>query len=211
MAGRSLDALPAPALAGALRDAARWLAALHLSRLRLDRTLELTHEIAGAAEWAALVAREHPAAAASATRLAIALERSGKQLRVDRATPIHKDFHYQHVIVGERVGVVDLDEARMGDPSFDVGHFVANLQLLALRSGASAEDGARGQGSFLRAYAGVTGWSADARLGWFAAYTCVKIAKQLASGRGPLPRPERGARAAQIDLILREGLTWLES
>jgi hypothetical protein len=210
IAGQSLDALPTQVFAPALGDAARWLATLHLSRLGLDRSLQLTHEVAGAAEWAALVSQEQPAAAASATQLAIALEQSGKGLRLDLATPIHKDFHYQHVIVGERVGVVDLDEARMGDPSFDLGHFVANLQLLALRSGASSEDRARWQDSFLSAYAAVTGWSADARFGWFAAYTCVKIAKQLASGRGPLPRPERGARAVQIDLILREGLSWLE-
>ena len=38
------------------------------------------------------------------------------------AVPIHKDLHPGHVLVGDDVYVIDLDEARNGDPTFDVAH-----------------------------------------------------------------------------------------
>jgi aminoglycoside phosphotransferase (APT) family kinase protein len=125
--------------------------------------------------------------------------------------PIHKDFHYQHVIVSDAVGVVDLDEARMGDAAADVAHFSVYLRLLALRTG--APDGA-GDGwvrSFRNAYRRDTARTGDTTLAWYAAYTCMKIAKQLATGRGPRPRPEGGARDEQLDWVLRQGLAWLEA
>jgi aminoglycoside phosphotransferase (APT) family kinase protein len=42
--------------------------------------------------------------------------------------PIHKDFHAGHVLaVPEGVVVIDLDEARMGDPALDVAHLSTYL------------------------------------------------------------------------------------
>jgi hypothetical protein len=208
--GPSLDAIASPRdRNAALRGTARWLATLHRSGLRLDRRLDVAHEARGAAAWAQLVGARHPEAALAAGRLARALNARAKDLCIDVSTPIHKDLHYQHVIVGDRVGVVDLDEARMGDASFDLAHFVANLDLLALRSGTVAGDRDRWREAFLGAYASATGWQADERFGWFAAYTCMKIAKQLATGRGPRPRPVGSARVSQIAPILDAGLRWL--
>jgi aminoglycoside phosphotransferase (APT) family kinase protein len=125
--------------------------------------------------------------------------------------PIHKDFHYQHVIDGDGdgVGVVDLDEARMGDAAFDVAHFAVNLHLLAIRTAPSDDDADRWLRPFLVTYSAVTGWSPDDAFRWYAAYTCLKLARQLATGSGPRPRPAGGARGQQVGEILTEGLRCL--
>jgi hypothetical protein len=206
--GVPLDRLAAtPELLVALGGAARWLAVLHRSPLQLDRTLDVAHEMTNARIWAGLVSRRDPRAGAAAGWLADALQ-SGRPA-VETRGPIHKDFHYGHVIVGDGVGVVDFDEVRLGDPNFDLAHFAANLYLLAVRTGAPPATRDRWLDEFLAAYSGATGWEPSAGFGWFAAYTCVKIAKQMATGRGPRPRPAGDARSAQIDLVLREGLAWL--
>ena len=208
--GIPLDRLASrPEFSSAVGDAGRWLATLHGSRLRLDRTLDVAHETANAATWAGLVANRYPSASAAAFRLIDALRTVGPPLRVETVSPIHKDFHYGHVIVGEGVGVVDFDELRLGDRNFDLAHFSANLHLLAVRTGAPPTERDRWMDWFLGGYAESSGRGPDAGFGWFAAYTCVKIAKQVATGRGPQPRPAGDARAAQIDVILREGLAWL--
>ena len=208
--GTPLDRLASrPELSPALGHAARWLATLHRSRLRLDRSLDLAHETADARAWAGIVASRLPSAGAAAFRLADALRATRPPLRLEPPSPIHKDFHYGHVLVGDGVGVVDFDELRLGDPDFDLGHFCANLHLLAMRTGAPPTERDRWKRLFLGAYSDETGREPDADFGWFAAYTCVKIAKQVATGRGPQPRPAGDARAAQVDLILREGLAWL--
>ena len=209
--GVPLDRLaPTPELFAALADAARWLATLHLCRVSLDRTLDLSHETANAHLWARLVATRQPSAGTAASRLTEALQTTGLPVCVDAARPIHKDFHYGHVIVGDGVGVVDFDELRLGDLNFDLAHFSAYLHLLSVRTGARPAERDRWVQWFLAAYSDATGWEPDASFGWFAAYTCVKIAKQVATGRGPQPRPAGEARSAQIDLILRKGLAWLE-
>jgi hypothetical protein len=209
--GITLDRLAStPEFSAALGQTARWLATLHGSRLPLDRTLDVTHEAANALKWAGLVATRDPSAGAAASRLAGALGGTGPRRCIERATPIHKDFHYGHVIVGDGVGVVDFDELRLGDPNFDLAHFAANLHLLSVRTGARPVERDRWVTWFLAAYSDATGWEPDAGFAWFAAYTCVKIAKQLATGRGPHPRPVGEARTAQTDLILRKGLAWLE-
>ena len=206
--GIPLDRLVSrPEFSAALGRAARWLATFHDSRLRLDRTLDVAHETADAMTWAALVASRYPSAGAAAFRLVDGLQ--AVRPPVDTTSPIHKDFHYGHVIVGEGVGVVDFDEVRGGDPDFDLAHFSANLHLLSVRTGAPPTERDQWMDRFLGAYTDATGRKPGAGFGWFAAYTCVKIAKQVATGRGPQPRPADHARAAQIDVILREGLAWL--
>ena len=68
----------------------------------LDRTLDLAAEQRNVAAWAATVAARFPELAGPATALASALTAAFDRLPEQPAVPIHKDFHYQHVLVGDR-------------------------------------------------------------------------------------------------------------
>ena len=49
-------------------------------------------------------------------------------------TVVHRDLYEEQVLVGERIGLIDLDDAALGPPELDVGNLVAHLELLGLRS-----------------------------------------------------------------------------
>ena len=202
--GPSLDELVGTdAMAGALAAAGRWVTALHHADIVLDRALDLEHEAVNAGTWGARVVGAWPDLAPLAARLAATVADSVPE-PAPTTVPIHKDFHYQHVIVGDRLGVVDLDEARMGDRLFDVGHFLANLELLAHRTGANDDERDQWRTAFADSCGVVAG--DDERLRWYSAYTCLKLAKQLAAGTGPRPRPSGDERYGQVAWVLDHGV-----
>jgi hypothetical protein len=202
-----LDAAEAPA---ALRLAGAWLGHLHAARLPLGRHFLLATELMNASTWGTLVAAAVPEVAGHVTDLCLRLRDRSKEVALEEATPIHKDFHPGHVIVNGSVAVVDFDETRLGDPAFDVAHFCAYLHLVALRRGLAARQ-AELEGAFLEAYAERSGWRADGRFPFFRAYTAVKIAKQLATDRGLRPYPCGDDRARQLCAVLDEGTRWVEA
>jgi aminoglycoside phosphotransferase (APT) family kinase protein len=205
--GVPLDEVSEPARLDAVASAARWLARLHATSLEMDRVLDLTRELPNLFEWADLVSTRRPPVADVAGRLVERLQACGERLEVRTDVAIHKDFHYRHVLVrGNQIGVVDLDEARAGDPAFDVAHFCANLRLLELRRQPANGDAGQLELAFVRAYASATGYEVDGRHAFFRAYTCLKIAKQLVAGTGPSPVPTGPDLSRQLDAVLREGL-----
>jgi Ser/Thr protein kinase RdoA (MazF antagonist) len=48
-------------------------------------------------------------------------------------TVVHRDLYEEQVMVGERVGLIDLDDAALGPPELDIGNLLAHLELRALR------------------------------------------------------------------------------
>jgi Ser/Thr protein kinase RdoA (MazF antagonist) len=53
----------------------------------------------------------------------------------DASTVVHRDLYEEQIMVDERIGLIDLDDAALGPPELDVGNLVAHIDLLALRSG----------------------------------------------------------------------------
>jgi Ser/Thr protein kinase RdoA (MazF antagonist) len=57
---------------------------------------------------------------------------------VDRAWPsrgaVHRDLYEEQIMVGERIGLIDLDDAALGPPELDIGNVLGHLDLLELRS-----------------------------------------------------------------------------
>jgi Ser/Thr protein kinase RdoA (MazF antagonist) len=51
-------------------------------------------------------------------------------------TVVHRDLYEEHVLLGDRVGLIDLDDAALGPPELDVGNLIAHVELLELRRGA---------------------------------------------------------------------------
>jgi aminoglycoside phosphotransferase (APT) family kinase protein len=76
-----------------------------------------------------------------AERAPAAVGRAVRSLARDLSAPwpcptvIHRDLYEEQVLLGERVGLIDLDDAALGPPELDVGNLLAHVQLLSLRSG----------------------------------------------------------------------------
>jgi aminoglycoside phosphotransferase (APT) family kinase protein len=181
---RAFDGVPLDTVAdrdrgvAGVHGAARWLARLHRADVALPRRQDLAQEAVSTAEWATVVGEHHPDLLPAAQTIARDWHAG---LAVRAAVPIHKDFHAGHVLLGEGTCVIDHDEARLGDPAFDVAHFCAYLEL--------SPGGPRGallQQVFLGEYRAAGGRAAaPGELAPFAAYTWLKIAKQWAVGSGP--------------------------
>jgi Ser/Thr protein kinase RdoA (MazF antagonist) len=50
-------------------------------------------------------------------------------------TVVHRDLYEEQVLLGERVGLIDLDDAALGPAELDVGNLLGHIDLLELRSG----------------------------------------------------------------------------
>ncbi len=109
------------------------LAELHAQSARLQRVRTPEDEAAALLRIAADIARLLPAAAEPIRRVSEALVRQLRESR-PRLAPTHGDFYAQQVLLdGPRVGVLDFDEAALGDPASDIGNFLAHLERDLLR------------------------------------------------------------------------------
>jgi hypothetical protein len=189
----------------ALKQAAEWLARLHESRLRLDRRLDLDNELVNVGKWADVVGAAYPEEASAAARISEHLRVRAVRLQLELGSPVHKDFHYGHVVVGKRLAVLDFDEMRHGDRSFDLAHFRTYLYLLCIRQGWPPSRFRMLERSFLEEYTRRSGWVRDDRFAYFSAYTCLKIAMQLCVNVGVPPLPTGGERRRQVRAILEHG------
>jgi hypothetical protein len=53
----------------------------------------------------------------------------------ESTTVVHRDLYPEQILMGERVGLIDLDHAALGPPELDVGNLMAHVDLLSLQSG----------------------------------------------------------------------------
>ena len=189
--------------------AAAWLAALHRSALPLDRAFDFGNELKNLRKWAAVVGERHPDHAGAAERISKRLAELASEMGAETVRPIHKDFHHDHVFVADRAHVIDLDEARLGDPMFDVAHFCAYLRLLGCRVPAMRLTLGRRRDEFIAAYRCRSECDLGQRYSVFYAYTCLKIAKQLCMHSGVAPRPNAEEQYCQTAAMLQEGLAAL--
>jgi Ser/Thr protein kinase RdoA (MazF antagonist) len=77
---------------------------------------------------------DHAATASREIRLRIAAELPELRESWSPATVVHRDLYEEQVLLGERVGLIDLDDAALGPPELDVGNLLAHLDLLELRA-----------------------------------------------------------------------------
>jgi hypothetical protein len=212
IAGRFLDKrIPSAEMIDGMRLAGMWLAALHQRRPALDRQIQLTTELVKLQSWSTLIGHAYGDETEAAARLYRYLHQRAGEIQLEAHVPIHKDFHYGHLIVNGRLNVIDFDEMRLGDPNFDLAHFCAYLNLLVYRKSRSFLSYSRLESVFLGAYAERTGWAPDERFTYFYVYTCLKIAWQLCAGSGPHPRPRGPEQRRQVRLILKRGLAALSN
>jgi len=188
---------------------ATWLGQLHQQPMQTAKHFDLANELNNLQEWARLIGQSYPSLFDGVNQLVAYLRKAADRLTFQVQATIHKDFHYQHVLVNGRLAVIDFDEMRLGDPNFDLAHFCANLHLLAYRTPQLATRLQQLEHTFLQSYSRQTGWTADQRFLYFFIYTCVKLAKQLCTSRGPHPRPAGAEQQRQVEMILAEGMARL--
>lgn len=128
-----VEAIEGPLLRELLRTrpsasarAGAWLAAFHASTLVIPRSCGPAKQVHAVARWTA----EEPQLSELGTELQAAL-----LSLPDPGRPVHYDYYHSQVAIPARgpTTVFDLDEAGMGNPFFDVAHFDAHLDLLALQ------------------------------------------------------------------------------
>jgi hypothetical protein len=203
--GTPLTALPDARLEAAAAAAAAWLATLHAAPLRLRRSFRLQHELENAGRWARRVGLACPSQREAAHGLHERLRAAAGELDPTTGCAIHKDFRPDHVLVGRRLAVVDFDEMRMGDPAFDVAHFCVYLRLAALRRRGALDGLASVERAFRERYARASTGPLGPAAPVFAAYTCLKIAKQLVLRTGVHPRPVGRVRDRELRAVLAHG------
>lgn len=185
-----------------VRDAARWLARLHASGVRLPRRFDFAREVISTRSWADVVAEHDSALGEPAHRLAARWATGDRPAPPTLEVPIHKDFHPGHVLIGDGVCVIDLDEARHGDPAFDLAHFCTYLEWQSDQA-----DDLRL--AFLAEYVAATGWVDRGAFTSYSAYTWLKIAKQLATRRGP-GRARRQGDGSDVGDAIARGIACLD-
>jgi aminoglycoside phosphotransferase (APT) family kinase protein len=208
IAQRSLDG---DEVINAIQLAGKWLAQLHTHQFPLEKEFKVENEVDNIREWAELISKKYPDESRAAHHIAEYLIQRTTELDFSARVPIHKDFHYEHVLINGGLKVFDFDEMRLGDPNFDLAHFCANFYLLAYRNQEHTAAFADLQNHFLNAYSSATGWQWDEKFLFFYIYSCLKIAKQLCKLRGPRPWPEGEEQQAQVWLMIEQGLTILEA
>jgi aminoglycoside phosphotransferase (APT) family kinase protein len=205
--GPALAVLEGQEAVRAAESAGRWLSTLHGSSVVLTRRVDLDHELATVDEWATEVSTAAPLSGPAVLALRDLLAQTAARLPSIHEVPVHKDLHSGHVLVpnGARGGVVviDLDEARMGDPAIDVAHFSAYLEVSHGRRAGPIRE------AFLAGYGPLAGKERALRIAFYSAYTDLKIAKQLVRGSGPLSSAPGLARAAALDGVLVRGFACL--
>jgi aminoglycoside phosphotransferase (APT) family kinase protein len=189
--------------------AGAWLAQLHTHRFPLEKQFKVENEIDSIREWADLISNTYPDESRAVRHIASYLIDQAPVLDFDEHVPIHKDFHYEHILVNGGLKAFDFDEMRLGDPNFDLAHFCANFYLLAYRNHKHTAQFSTLQNAFFNTYASKTGWVLSNKFLFFYIYSCLKIAKQLCKLRGPRPWPEGEEQHAQVWLMLEQGLATL--
>ncbi|CAN5700077.1 hypothetical protein BH10CHL1_BH10CHL1_50650 [soil metagenome] len=207
--GQFLDeVLTGEQAAYAMELTGRWLATLHNTPLPLTKQFHLSGELTNLAAWADIVGQTYPELAMLAQQALHYLHQQATRLPLATQTPIHKDFHYRHVLVERGIKVIDFDELRLGDPNFDLAHFCANLHLLAYRRYGSPHAMRTLEQRFFAAYARNMQWALtgdqSAQFTYFYVYTCLKLARQLCLGFGPSPIPTAEERRSQVYVVLNQ-------
>jgi len=140
MVQRSVPGEPVgPALLDGDRDLARRIATafhrLHTSGIDLGRRHDMVGELAPLLGRAGDIGDRAPGLS---PRAAVCLARVQEIAREAdwswRWRPIHRDaYHDQMLVDGDRLAILDLDDAAMSEPAVDIANIAAHLRLLAIQ------------------------------------------------------------------------------
>ncbi len=108
---------------------------LHASGLDLGRRHDLEKELSALPGRVEDVGAIEPGLLPLASELLTAVRHRVQEREESwRWRPIHRDAYHEQVLVdGNRLSILDLDDAAMSEPAIDIANFVAHLQLLGIQ------------------------------------------------------------------------------
>jgi len=113
-----------------VKGAAQWLARLHSCNITLDGASSRDDEMANSYRYMRAASWLLPTLKSEIESISDQLIGAQKSLHLHAKKPIHGDYHPRNIIVSpDLTTVVDFEEARMGEPAFDVGYFTAQTKM----------------------------------------------------------------------------------
>lgn len=126
------------ALAARIADA---LYRFNTSGIDLGRRHDLRKELSPLAARVEQVVQRDAALGDLARTLLDRLAAADQDELAWRWLPVHRDMYHEQVLVdGDRLAVLDLDDAAMSEPAVDVSNVVAHLMLLGAQRGSGVQD-----------------------------------------------------------------------
>jgi thiamine kinase-like enzyme len=119
---------------GPMRRVGAWLAKLHTSNIKVERTLNIEKEVRLLQGWLAdFMACDYPWMAHEKKRTAEMMEelicRTG-DIRLDNACMTHGDFHPENIFVrGNSITVIDFEQSVLGEPASDLGYLLGEIDV----------------------------------------------------------------------------------
>ncbi len=144
------------------RRIAAALATLHGCEARLVRRWSAQQELANTEAWFARSPLGGAPGSGRVEGLLRMLSRRAALLPEVSEGPVHRDFYAEQVWdCGGRSALLDLDDARLGDPALDIGNFLAHLKLRSLQFADAARGCQRARPVFLEEYERRSAGAAD--------------------------------------------------
>ena len=178
---KDASALDLEAWAGLIASS---LGSFHATELTLPPGLGLERELEELQLSVRKLCKSYPQYAERCKALGARLTAAVPFLEAVPPAPVHGSFKISHVFDAEgRVAFIDFDGAGLGDPTYDVGRFLAHLVVAGLNSKADEESIGACLDRFRDAYGRAVPWGwPSARVHWYTsalllssqAYKCVK-------------------------------------
>ncbi len=135
VAGERLGTLvKTPSFNELLRQTANSIAVIHSTRIPLHKMRDPVRETQSLRRWGVVLQNIR---SDLAQRIQILHESllGEMERRTTVSATVHGDFHPANVLVaGNKIWLIDFDQMANGDPSADVGRFLASLRILSLRN-----------------------------------------------------------------------------
>ena len=139
-------------LAQGAREAARWLASLHGSELRLGAVAypwEVYHKLT---RRLAKAGAKHPQLVDEMIGMLDRFERIAARFQL-RLVQTHGQFRHIHVFLSDAITVIDLDRSRPADPGKDLGEFLHRMRTHRYKETGGASRAEEATSAFLEEYA----------------------------------------------------------
>ena len=158
--------------------AGEWLAVLHaLPKPSMLKSKPISRETRKARGWQDEVQAQVADLKPKLTATVAALDELAVGLALGEEVVIHRDFYPANLMWdGETLWGLDFDRIALGDAGVDLGAFISQIEKIGIRDELASEIVARLEQGFLSGYQSRRPVDLQPRLGFFRAYTLLKLA-----------------------------------